>query len=292
MKIFISYSHIDSEIADKLSQILNKTEIDFFLDKKNIKWGENLQEKIIDELDNKTTHIIPIISPASIKSQWVVYEIITAKNKNITILPFLTHPSMDIPFFLKDLKYTSKLEDIDNYFNGITHANSLNIKINFTTNYGKIIEFEGNRYQVTLDEKEDELDLSVSFPILTLEVVNTDKNIINLETPLIEFIKPHTTCIIPKQEISGFSFGSFQGRIIPLRPKGKFSFTLNSMMFLEFYEALIKDNVECIKVSDETNISANYTDIKKLKKIITDFFDHSVLMEIKKNVIKDRTNFC
>lgn len=115
MYIFISYSHVDKEIIENITSIFDKLGIGYFQDVKDIQWGEKITDKVKQALD-KVTHIILIISPASLKSQWVSYETGYAKAKNIIILPFLIHPSLELPSYLKDTSYKTKLSDLEQYF--------------------------------------------------------------------------------------------------------------------------------------------------------------------------------
>lgn len=115
-RVFISYSNVDREIAEKIADILKNEGVEYFLGEKNIQWGNDIKNIINDTLANRITHEIVILSPASIKSQWVAYEIGFATAKDVIILPFLTHPSVEIPLFMKGYNYKVDLNDVRNYF--------------------------------------------------------------------------------------------------------------------------------------------------------------------------------
>src|SRR4051812_46756221 len=99
MKVFISYSSIDKIIANRIAKIMQDLKIDYFLDSKDINWGINISSKIKDEI-KLSSHIIIIISPASLKSQWVPFELGQATALDKIVLPFLVHSSVDIPLYI------------------------------------------------------------------------------------------------------------------------------------------------------------------------------------------------
>lgn len=115
MRVFISYSHTDSKTADEICDVLTRREIQFFRDSKEIAWGENITTKVRRALD-AVGSVIVIISPGSAKSQWVSFEIGYSVASKKQVLPFLTHPSMDLPPFFGDLAYASSLDDVERFF--------------------------------------------------------------------------------------------------------------------------------------------------------------------------------
>ena len=109
MKVFISYSSIDEDQARLVANILDDIDVQYFFDKKDISWG-NVVNSDISEGISESNALILILSPASIKSQWVSFEIGFATALNKKVLPYLTHPSIDVPGFLQRLKYITKKE--------------------------------------------------------------------------------------------------------------------------------------------------------------------------------------
>jgi len=114
-KVFISYSHIDAKIVQELTCLLKEIGVNFFLDSKDINWGASITTKVHKGLADSSALIV-VLSPASLKSQWVPYEIGYANAFGVTILPFLTHPSLDVPLYMKELKFVSNLDDVKRYF--------------------------------------------------------------------------------------------------------------------------------------------------------------------------------
>jgi len=135
MYVFVSYSHEDKDITRSITKILKKYHIEYFLDEKDIEWGGNINEEISLAI-KKATHLITIISPASINSQWVAYEIGQAKARGTKVLPYLTHPSLNLPDFIRYLKYNKSLEDLDRFFDQASRNVVLIGKINDTHLHG------------------------------------------------------------------------------------------------------------------------------------------------------------
>lgn len=113
--VFISYSHTDSAVADSISQALQELGVDYFRDVKNIELGDPISASVREGLQNASA-IIVIISPASLKSQWVAYEVGFGTASNKRVMPFLTHPSLDLPSFMSDLLYAKSIEELSEFF--------------------------------------------------------------------------------------------------------------------------------------------------------------------------------
>jgi hypothetical protein len=128
-KVFISYSHIDSKVADEITEVLSNQTIEFFRDIKDIEWGDSIDTEVQNGLDDASALLV-IISPASLKSQWVPFEIGYAAGKRIKILPFLTHPSLDVPSYIKDLKYLVTINEVQEFFSkGLVGATDEQIQL-------------------------------------------------------------------------------------------------------------------------------------------------------------------
>ena len=68
MKVFISYATEDRDIATNIGQILDDLAIDYFLDVKDINWGDNVLTTIHGGI-RKSSHLVLVVSPASAKSR-------------------------------------------------------------------------------------------------------------------------------------------------------------------------------------------------------------------------------
>jgi FOG: Ankyrin repeat len=115
MKVFISYSHVDRAVAGSIAEILKQLAIEYFLDTKDVNWGDEITQKVKGGLE-ESSYVVIIISPASLKSQWVPFETGYALGRGAHILPFLTHPSLEVPSYIRDLHYKGDLESVKAYF--------------------------------------------------------------------------------------------------------------------------------------------------------------------------------
>ena len=115
MKVFISYSSVDERLAKEIQSTLDQVGVDSFLDKKDIGWGDEVLERVAKGLTDSSA-VVVIISPASLKSQWVPFEVGHAMALGKKILPFLAHPSIEVPDFLRQLNHKMKVHDVREYF--------------------------------------------------------------------------------------------------------------------------------------------------------------------------------
>jgi hypothetical protein len=121
VKVFISYSHIDSTVVGKIIKLLNQLGIPYFLDKKDITLAQDVHEEVLQGM-RTCTHILVVISPGSLKSNWVPYEIGLAKGRDLDIVLYLTHPSLDqdLPTYIRNLRYAIDINELKNYFEKLT----------------------------------------------------------------------------------------------------------------------------------------------------------------------------
>jgi len=117
-KVFISYASVDEKRAKQLAKALSEINVEYFLDRKDIEWGDDVTERITRGLSDCSALIV-VVSPASLKSQWVLFEVGHASGLGKKILPFLTHPSLDVPAFLKPFHYKTCLSDVKDYFKNL-----------------------------------------------------------------------------------------------------------------------------------------------------------------------------
>ncbi len=118
LTVFISYSNVDENAANELAGLFDQIGLQYFLDRKDIEWGSHITREIRKGL-SECSHVVVVISPASLKSQWVPFEIGHAMGTGKRILPFLTHPSLDLPSYLHDFHHESCLENVERYFRGL-----------------------------------------------------------------------------------------------------------------------------------------------------------------------------
>lgn len=97
--VFISYSSVDSDLVLDFVSLLNNSGIDYFLDKMDIGWGEDIIERVFSGIES-ARFVVVFISRNSLKSPWVKKEIITAFQREIdtdtvTLLPILACAEAD-----------------------------------------------------------------------------------------------------------------------------------------------------------------------------------------------------
>lgn len=113
-EVFISYSNVDRKFAKRLAKFLDDMGIEYFLDTKDIMISDSITQKIQNGL-RKCSIVVFIISPESLKLKWVQYEIGQATALGKEILAWFTHPSIDVPNYLRDLKYATSLKQVKEY---------------------------------------------------------------------------------------------------------------------------------------------------------------------------------
>jgi len=113
--VFISYSHTDSGTADKIAAVLDDLSITYFRDVKDIDWGDAITPSVREGLD-RALAVIVILSPGSLKSHWVSYEVGYSVGRGKRLLPFLTHPALDPPGFIADLSHAKTIDEVKQYF--------------------------------------------------------------------------------------------------------------------------------------------------------------------------------
>jgi len=106
MKVFISHSSNDKKFVRTLKDCLNENGIETFVDEDQLDIGDNLLAKLEGALD-KTSHLVIILSPASISSKWVNYELKKALDNHKTgvtqkIIP-IKYRECEIPPEINDL---------------------------------------------------------------------------------------------------------------------------------------------------------------------------------------------
>jgi hypothetical protein len=106
---------LDADVARGLAKTLEGIGVESFLDEKDIGWGDPITQKVSQGL-RSCSALIVILSPGSLKSQWVPFEIGQATALGKKILPYLTHPALDVPMFIRDLSYKTSLDDVCRYF--------------------------------------------------------------------------------------------------------------------------------------------------------------------------------
>lgn len=109
--IFLSYSRSDSDIATKITRDIQKCNGNIWMDQLHISGGDRWDKAIEDALE-KSSHVIILLSPASIDSYNVMDEVSYALEENKTVIPLLIE-NCKIPYRLRCLQYLDFVKDYD-----------------------------------------------------------------------------------------------------------------------------------------------------------------------------------
>lgn len=117
MNVFISYSGADEDWADRLREQLAHfgTEIIVWDPGSEIMPGENWALKYGKALE-KADAVIVLLSPTSVKSDWVRHEIeyvLSSSKFRDRLIPVLVKPTKEVPWFLRTLAFIDATKNKD-----------------------------------------------------------------------------------------------------------------------------------------------------------------------------------
>jgi len=115
MKVFISHSSKDKKFVRTLKDCLNENSIDTWLDEDQLDLGDSLINKLENAL-NTSSHLVIVLSPASVESDWVKYELKKALSNQRTgliqkIIP-IKYRECNIPEELSDILYGDLSDEV------------------------------------------------------------------------------------------------------------------------------------------------------------------------------------
>jgi hypothetical protein len=116
VSVFISYTHKDQEIAEKIAFYLVRANIHIWIDK----WELNVGDSLIQKIQNAVTEasvLLVMLSKTSIESEWCKKELSVGlirelEEKRVVVIPVLLE-DCDIPIFLRDKYYADFREDFE-----------------------------------------------------------------------------------------------------------------------------------------------------------------------------------
>jgi hypothetical protein len=115
MKIFISHSAKDKWAAREIAKQIEGLGAVVFIDEKDIKTGESIDAAIRRHLVD-SDHFLLILTPASVKSEWVLLELGGALALGKTVVPILLYVGAnEVPQAI-NLKLARDINDIDRYY--------------------------------------------------------------------------------------------------------------------------------------------------------------------------------
>lgn len=111
--VFISHSSRDAWIASIMAEKVSALGAEAWLDVKDLEGGDVITQKILDGLDACQEAVV-LVSPNSVGSQWVVFEIGAVWGQHKRITPILNNVSFEAIAPLKEVKAVD-LNDFDRF---------------------------------------------------------------------------------------------------------------------------------------------------------------------------------
>jgi hypothetical protein len=122
MRIFISHSSTDKWVARQISTHLEERGLECFLDEKDIETGDSINGTIQENL-GVCDELLLLLSPASLKSAWVLIELGGAKALDKRLVPILLHVGPnDLPDVLSD-ELARDINEIERYYDEVQQRN-------------------------------------------------------------------------------------------------------------------------------------------------------------------------
>lgn len=94
-RAFISYSRRNTNFAERLARDLTDAGIEVWIDFRQIHAGERWKDEIRRGIERSEV-VIAVLSPESIVSEWVQFEVLYGREQNKFILPVMAASSMDL----------------------------------------------------------------------------------------------------------------------------------------------------------------------------------------------------
>jgi hypothetical protein len=145
MPVFISYSHSDALIVNKLAAHLVKQSASVWVDTWELNVGDSILNKVQDAIQGSSALLV-ILSKASVRSEWCKKELSAGlmrelDEKRVVVLPVLVE-DCEIPVFLREKMYADLRTDFEQGLRSILDA------------IGKVT----NAYQGRLEDAEGHVD--------------------------------------------------------------------------------------------------------------------------------------
>ena len=117
---FISYSHHDAAIADRIARQLTEANIRIFQDKISLEQGASISKAIRSELA-ASDYLILLLSPDAIQSHWLMHELEYAIEKDwreraITVIPVKIRPCK-VPTYIASWSLIDATRNLDSAIN-------------------------------------------------------------------------------------------------------------------------------------------------------------------------------
>ncbi len=116
MPVFISYSHSDAEIVNKLAAHLVKLAANVWVDTWELNVGDSILNRVQEAIQGSSALLV-VLSKASVASEWCKKELSAGlmrelDEKRVIVLPVLVE-DCEIPLFLREKMYADLRKDFD-----------------------------------------------------------------------------------------------------------------------------------------------------------------------------------
>jgi hypothetical protein len=101
--VFISHSSLDAWIANVMAEKIQEAGAHCWLDEKDLAGGDIIADEIVRGIDS-SNEVIVLISPNSVKSQWVHFEIGGARAQRKRVTPILNNVKPQQIALMQDIK--------------------------------------------------------------------------------------------------------------------------------------------------------------------------------------------
>lgn len=125
MPVFISYSHSDAFIVNKLAAHLVKHNANVWVDTWELNVGDSILNKVQDAIQESSALLV-VLSKASVESEWCKKELSAGlvrelDEKRVVVLPVLVG-DCDIPLFLREKMYADFRADFNKGLHDVLNA--------------------------------------------------------------------------------------------------------------------------------------------------------------------------
>jgi CheY-like chemotaxis protein len=118
--VFISYSHEDRLTANLFSQRVEEMGFRTWIDFTELKGGDEWK-KSIDRALTQSVAMLVLLTPESVRSSWVQYEVERAQEYNCTVIPLMMRYT-PLPAFLDHLHYIDFRDRMEQAFKELNRA--------------------------------------------------------------------------------------------------------------------------------------------------------------------------
>jgi hypothetical protein len=162
MAVFISYSHEDEKIVDKIADNLIKNNVHIWIDKLQLNYGDSLIQKVQDAIMESSVLLI-MLSANSVQSEWCKKELSAGlirelDEKRVVTIPVLLE-NCEIPLFLRDKYYADFRTNFSSAMKKLQEnlLKNTDISLNrvfnddFTIDWGITDGIKDDKFFITLD---------------------------------------------------------------------------------------------------------------------------------------------